>query len=148
MRYLEDLQVGEKRLSRTIEVTEAESVEFARKYDPQPMHTDPEAAARGQFGGLIASGWHTAAMAMRLIVDAALLDEGPILGVGVDGIKWPRPVRPGDVLQAEIEVASIRVSASQPRFGIVKLNVTVRNQKGDTVMVFQPNSWVPRRDVC
>jgi len=146
IRYLEDLSVGEKRLSGTTEVTEPESIEFARRYDPQPMHIDREAALQRRFGGLIASGWHTAAMAMRMIVDAALLGDGDdVVGVGVDSIKWPRPVRPGDVLQAEMEIVSIRPSESQPSFGIVKMNVTVRNQRGEVVMVFQPNCWVPRR---
>jgi len=146
IRYLEDLNVGEKRLSGTVEVAEAEAIEFARRYDPQPMHIDCEAASRGRFGGLIASGWHTAAMAMRMIVDAALLGEGDdVLGMGVDSIRWPRPVRPGDVLQAEIEIVAIRPSESQPAFGIVKMSVTVRNQRGEVVMVFQPNCWVPRR---
>lgn len=145
-RYLEDLREGEKRLSPTIQVAEAESIDFARRYDPQPMHTDLEAARHGPFGGLIASGWFTAALAMRMIIDAALLgSDGDILGVGVDDIKWPRPVRPGDVLQAEIEIASIRASQSKPTFGIVKMNVTIRNQKGEVVMLFHPNCWVPRR---
>jgi acyl dehydratase len=145
--FLEDLVVGAKRLSATVEVTEAEIIEFARRYDPQPMHTDADAARSGPFGGLIASGWHTAAMAMRLIVDAAVFGGGVVLGVGVDSIRWPHPVRPGDVLQAEIEVASLRPSESQPRFGIVKLNVTVRNQRSEVVMQFHPNCWLPRRPV-
>ncbi len=145
-RHLEDFAVGEKCLSPTVEVTEAESLEFARRYDPQPMHADPEAAARGQFHGLIASGWFTAALAMRMIVDSAFMGEGDaVLGVGADAITWPRPVRPGDVLQAQIEVAATRPSESKPRFGIVKLNVTICNQKGEVVMTFHPNCWVPRR---
>jgi len=145
-RYLEDLTVGEKRLSARVEVTEAESIEFARRYDPQPMHIDPQAAARGPFGGLIASGWYTVALTMRLIIDCAPLGPGEdVLGIGVDDVKWPHPVRPGDVLQAEIEIASIRPSESKPQFGIVKMNVTVRNQTGEVVMTFHPNCWVPRR---
>jgi len=147
-RYLEDFATGEKRLSPPVEVTEAESIEFARRYDPQPMHMDPEAAARGQFGGLTASGWFTAALAMRMIVDSAMMGEGGrVLGVGVDAIAWPRPVRPGDVLQAQIEVASIRPSESKPRFGIVKLKVTILNQKREVVMTFHPNCWVPRHPI-
>jgi acyl dehydratase len=144
-RFLEDLRDGEKRLSPTVVVNEADSIEFAKRYDPQPMHTDPEAARNGQFGGLIASGWYTAALAMRMFMDSALFGaDGEILGVGVDDIKWPRPVRPGDVLQAEIEIASIRPSQSKPHFGIVKVNMTIRNQKGEVVMSFHPNCWVPR----
>jgi acyl dehydratase len=144
IRYLEDLRVGDSALSPKIEVTEAEVLEFARRWDPQPMHTDPEAAARGMSRGLIASGWHTAAITMRLIVDAALLG-GDVLGIGVDHIRWPIPVRPGDVLQAEIEVETIRESKSNPAFGIVRLKVTTRNQHGEAVMELHPNCWVPRR---
>jgi acyl dehydratase len=144
-RYLEDIQVGQKLQVAPVAVTEADILEFANRYDPQPMHNDPEAAARGPFGGLIASGWHTAALVMRMIVDAQPLGDNPILGLGVDGIQWPQPVRPGDVLQLEIEVMAITPSRSHPQYGVVKLNATLRNQRGEVVYVVSPNCWVPRR---
>ena len=109
------------------------------------MHLDPEAAARGAFHGLIASGWHTAALVMRLTVDANPLGGLPVLGLGVDGMEWPRPVRPGDAIDVEIEILAIRPSHSQPTHGIVKLKTTARNQHGDVVFTVTPNCWVPRR---
>jgi acyl dehydratase len=139
-RYLEDLKVGERTLTATVTTTEAQMLEFSRQFDPQPMHTDPNTA-----GGLIASGWHTAALVMRLVADAKPLGALPILGMGVDKMEWPRPVRPGDTLQVEIEVLEIRPSRSQPGYGIVKLKSTARNQRNEVVFVVVPNCWVPRR---
>ena len=146
-RYLEDLRVGEKVHSKPVTVTEEEVLEFARKYDPQPMHDDPEAAAKGPFKGIIASGWHTAAIVMRLTVDADPLGGQPLLGLGVDGIEWPKPVRPGDTLQLECEVLSTTPSKSHPKFGIVKIRSILRNQHGEVVYVVTPNCWVARRPV-
>jgi len=145
VKYLEDIRVGDVATSPEILVTEADALEFARRFDPQPMHTDPEAAQRGPFGGLIASGWHTAALMMRMMADANLLGGGDVLGLGVDRMTWPRPVRPGDVLHGKIEIGSIRPSKSNPDFGIVRMDVTVLNQHGETVMTASPNCWVPRR---
>jgi acyl dehydratase len=144
-RYLEDLQVGDKIQTAPVTVTEEDILDFARHFDPQPMHADPEAAARGPFKGLIASGWHTAAIVMRLTVDSNPLGSLPLLGLGVDGIQWPQPVRPGDTIQAEMEVLEIRPSKSQPGHGIVKIRSTARNQHGEVVYVVTPNCWVPRR---
>jgi len=144
-RYLEDLRVGEKTRSARITVTEEEILEFSRRFDPQPMHTDPEAAERGPFKGLIASGWHTAALVMRLVADARPLGNLPILGIGVDSLEWPQPVRPGDTLEVEMEILSIRPSKSKPTHGIVKIRSTARNQRGEVVYVVTPNCWVPRR---
>jgi len=144
-RYLEDLQVGEKFQTASASVSEAEILEFSRKFDPQPMHLDPQAAATGAFRGLIASGWHTGAIVMRLVVDANPLGDLPLLGLGVDGIEWPQPVRPGDKLQVETEVLSIRPSKTHPTHGVVKLKSTARNQHGEVVYIVTPNCWVPRR---
>ena len=144
-RYLEDLQVGDKIQTGSVTVTEADILEFARRFDPQPMHTDPEAARRGPFRGLIASGWHTAAIVMRLTVDSNPLGSLPLLGLGVDGIQWPQPVRPGDTIQVEMEVLEIRPSKSRPSHGVVKIRSTARNQNGEVVYVVTPNVWVPRR---
>jgi acyl dehydratase len=139
-RYLEDLKVGEKTKTASVTITEAEMLEFSRQFDPQPMHTDPNVE-----GGLIASGWHTAAVVMRLVADARPLGDLPLLGMGVDGIQWPQPVRPGDTIQVETEVLAIRPSKSKPTHGIVKLRSTARNQQGEVVYVVTPNVWVPRR---
>ena len=141
-RYLEDLQVGEKTLTGSVTLTEADILDFARRFDPQPMHTDPHAS-----GGLIASGWHTAALVMRLVADAKPLGDLPLLGMGVDGIEWPLPVRPGDTIQVETEILALRASKSRPRHGIVKIRSTARNQKGEVVYVVTPNVWVLRRPV-
>jgi acyl dehydratase len=139
-RYLEDLQVGEKLRTRAVTIAEEEILDFARRFDPQPMHTDPQVP-----GGLIASGWHTAALVMRLIADLKPFGDLPVLGLGVDGIEWPKPVRPGDVIQVEMEILAIRPSQSQPTHGIVKIRSTARNQGGEVVYVVTPNCWVPRR---
>jgi len=139
-RYLEDLQVGEKTQTGSLTMTEADILDFARRFDPQPMHTDPHVP-----GGLIASGWHTAAVVMRLVADARPLGSLPLLGLGVDGIQWPLPVRPGDTIRVETEVLDIRPSKSQPTYGVVKMRSTARNQKGEVVYVVTPNCWVPRR---
>ena len=141
-RYLEDLQVGEKTLTGSATFTEREILDFSHKFDPQPMHTDPNAP-----GGLIASGWHTGAVVMRLVADAKPLGSLPILGMGVDNMSWPQPVRPGDTIQVETEILEIRPSKSKPTHGIVKLRSTARNQKGEVVFVVTPNVWVPRRPV-
>ena len=139
-RYLEDLQVGERTKTGSVTITEADILDFARRFDPQPIHTDPHAP-----GGLIASGWHTAALVMRLVADAKPLGDLPLLGMGVDHIEWPQPVRPGDTIQVEAEVLAIRPSKSKPTHGIVKMRSTARNQKGEVVYVVTPNVWVPRR---
>ena len=141
-RYLEDLHVGEKILTGPVTITEEAILDFSRRFDPQPMHMDRDAP-----GGLIASGWHTGAVVMRLMVDSNPLGELPLLGLGVDGIEWPKPVRPGDTIQVEMEVLAIRPSKSQPTHGIVKMKATARNQHGEVVYVVTPNCWVPRRPV-
>jgi len=144
-RYLEDVAVAEVKTTGSVEVTKSESVAFAARYDPQPMHTDLQAAERGSYGGIIASGWHTVAMVMRLIVDSGPLGDTPVLGLGVDGLRWPKPVRPGDTIQAETEILSITPSRSKPDHGVVRLQVTARNQRGETVLLLTVSLWVPRR---
>jgi acyl dehydratase len=145
LRYLEDLAVGDRIKTSSIQVTESDIRAFAALYDPQPMHLDPDAASRGPFGGLIASGWHTVAMVMRLIVDARPFGGGPVLGLGTDEVRWPKPVRPGHAIHAEIEILALTPSRSKPDFGVVRLRITARNQHGDTVLTMMPNLWVPRR---
>jgi acyl dehydratase len=144
-KYLEDLAPGDKFRTGSIEVTEAEIIEFASRYDPQPIHTDPEFAARGPLGGLIASGWHTAALVMKLTAEARPWGDTPVLGLGVDALEWPQPVRPGDTLHVESEIEKVTPSRSNPRFGIVKVRSTAINQRNEPVFVCRPNCWVPRR---
>jgi acyl dehydratase len=119
---------------------------FAAEFDPQPFHLD-DAAARGSiFRGLAASGWHTAAMTMRLLVESELEPAGGIVGAGFDEFRWPAPVRPGDELRVEIEVLEVRPSKSRPDIGVVKIRTTTLNQKGEAVQVNVGNLMVPRRN--
>lgn len=146
-RFLEDLAIGQRHTTGSIELSEAESVEFAARYDPQPMHTDAEAARHGPLGGLAASGWQTTALVMRLLIESQLLGDTPILGMGVDDLRWPNPVRPGDTITAEIEVVSITPSRSKPDHGVVRIQIVARNQNSEVVLRIAPNLWVPRRKV-
>jgi acyl dehydratase len=145
VRYLEDLSVGQRFTTPAAQITEADTLSFAARYDPQPMHLDAEAAARGPLGGLSASGWQTTALVMRLTVDAKPFGGAPVLGLGVDELRWPNPVRPGDTITAELEVVSITPSRSKPTHGVVRIHTTARNQKGEVVLSMFPNLWVPRR---
>ena len=146
-RYLEDLSVGDRWEMPLITMTEEDLLRFAREFDPQAMHIDREAAADGWFGGLIASGWHTAALVMKANAEAKMLGDTPVLGLGVDKLEWPMPVRPGDTLRVVTEVTRITPSRSKPMFGIVAMTTTAYNQNGDVVFVAHPNCWVPRRPV-
>ncbi len=144
-RYLEDVSVGDRFPAGSVEVTEADSLAFARAYDPQPMHLDAKAAARTRFKGLITSGWHTAALVMSRVALARPLGDTEVLGMGVENLRWHLPVRPGDTLDVDMEVVSVAPSESNPRYGIVKFLITTRNQRGETVMTHSPICWVPRR---
>jgi acyl dehydratase len=144
-RYFEEMEVGLRHKTPSAKVTEAEILAFARAYDPQPMHVDRQAAERGPFKGLIASGWHTAAIVMRLVAEARPFGDAEVLGLGVEGLQWLMPVRPGDTIQSETEVVSTRASQSNLAYGIVKFKVTTRNQRGEVVMIHSPSCWVPRR---
>jgi acyl dehydratase len=144
-RFLEDFAAGQKFGSGRLRV-EAERVKrFAAEFDPQPFHMDEQAACGSLFGGLAASGWHTAAMTMRLLVESELQPAGGIIGAGFDEFRWPRPVRPGDELHLEIEVLEVRPSRSRPEQGLVKLKTTTLNQKDEPVQVSVGNLVVPRR---
>ena len=128
-----------------IDVGEDEIIEFARKYDPQAMHTDPQAAAHGRFGGLIASGWHTGALMMRLFADNFLSPASSVASPGLDELRWVRPVRPGDVLSLRVTILEARPSRSRPEQGVVRSLVEVLNQRGEVVMSLKPISLVRRR---
>ncbi|HEV2302482.1 MAG TPA: MaoC family dehydratase [Stellaceae bacterium] len=137
-RWFEDYPAGEVFTSREIAVGEAEILGFARRFDPQPMHVDPAAAGEGRFGGLIASGWHTAALTMSLIVESFLSKRASLASPGIDELRWARPVRPGDRLHIRATVVEARRSRSNPRQGVVRSFVEVINQEGETVMTMRP----------
>ncbi len=144
-RYFEDYVPGAVCEYGQIAVTEAEIVEFARRFDPQDMHLDPEAAAQGRFGGLIASGWHTAAMMMRLFADNFLSKGASLASPGIDELRWLKPVRPGDVLRIRVTVLEATPSRSRPDRGMVRTLVEVLNQQGDPVMSLKPMNIIRRR---
>ncbi|HXJ56200.1 MAG TPA: MaoC family dehydratase [Verrucomicrobiae bacterium] len=144
-RYFEDFRVGDRYRSADYNVTEAEIVEYARRYDPQSFHTDPVAAKRSLFGGLVASGWYTAAITMRLIAQSEPRVAGGLIGLGVEQLRWPQPVRPGDVLHVEVEVLDLRPSRSHPDHGIVRVRNITRTQTGETVQTMETALWVLRR---
>ncbi len=133
-RYFEDIDVGDVyEPDDRYEVTATEIVEFAERYDPQPFHLDEEAAAESLFGSLAASGWHTAAMCMRLLVDS-VLDEASMGARGIDELRWPRPVHPGDTLRIELEILEKRPSESRPEIGHVRTKLTGYNQDDEVVI--------------
>ena len=143
--YLEDFSVGQIFRSGSHRITEAEIKAFAQQFDPQPFHLDDEAAKASMFGGLAASGWHTMALTMRLLVDGGAPIAGGIIGAGAEELKWPRPVRPGDELTVESEVMEIRPSRSRPTQGLIKMRSTTFNQNGEPVQIFTANLLVPRK---
>ena len=136
-RYFEDYTPGTIFDCGSITVDPAEIVEFARRYDPQYFHTDPEAAKRSAFGGLIASGWQTAGLAMRLLVEGYLSSVASLGSPGIDELRWTKPVRPGDVLHVRVTVLEAKRSRSKPDRGIVHSLIEVTNQNGESVMSFK-----------
>jgi acyl dehydratase len=145
--HLEDLQPGMIHRSAGEPVTmDAESIKaFARQFDPQPFHLDEGTAAKTFFKGLAASGWHTAAVTMKLLVEGGLPLAGGIIGAGVEEVRWPRPVRPGDRLRVESEVLEVRPSRSRPEQGIAKVRTTTLNQNNEPVQIMTSNLVVQRR---
>src|SRR5213592_4127766 len=142
--YFNDLKVGERFKSEPLEVTEKQVIEFAHKFDPQMFHLTRKSAERTIFKGLIASGWHTAAMTMRLFVQTLNFTEGAI-GLGVDELRWPNAVRPGDELKVETEILELRPSRSKQNYGIIQLRNVTTNQRGEIVQTMTANAMVPRR---
>ena len=145
--YLEDFAVGQKFGSGRLRVDAERIKTFAAEFDPQPFHLDEEAARDSVFRGLAASGWHTAALTMRLLVESELKPAGGIVGAGFDEFRWPRPVRPGDELRVESEVLEVRPSKSRPDQGLIKVRTTTLNQHGEAVQISIGNLLVPRRPV-
>jgi acyl dehydratase len=145
VRYLEDFEPGQKFGSDRFWVNRDRIKSFAAEFDPQPFHLDEITARDTFFKGLAASGWHTAAMTMRLLVEGELKPAGGIIGAGFDEMRWPKPVRPGDELHVESEVLEVRASKSRPEQGVIKVRTTTLNQNDEAVQVFVGSLVVPRR---
>ena len=145
VRYLEDFEAGQTFRSGRSRIDADRIKSFAAEFDPQPFHLDERAATDSIFRGLAASGWHTAAITMRLMVEGDLKLAGGIVGAGFDEFRWPRPVRPGDELRVESEVLEVRVSTTRPGQGILKVRTTTLNQNNEPVMVSVGNLIVLRR---
>ena len=144
-RYLEDFQVGERWQSRPVSLSEDEIIAFGRANDPQPMHVDPAYGAAGPFGSIIASGWQVAILSMRVFIEAGGYGDTPMLGMGIDELRWLKPVRPGDVLTVEREVVEVKRSESRPDRGTVRTRVIVRNEAGEPVLSLYSIGRIPAR---
>ena len=144
VRYFEDLKVGDRFKSATYSVSEEAIISFAREFDPQPFHLDVAVARQTMFKELIASGWHTAAITMRLLVQTLNCAEGAI-GLGVDELRWPNAVKPNDALQVEVEIVDLRESPSKPTHGVVRLRYVTMNQRGEIVQTMFASALVLRR---
>jgi len=143
-RAFEDFPGGTRLISSTHRVTADAIMEFARAFDPQIFHLDPKSAEKTLFGGLAASGWHTAAVSMRLFVDTMDVPGG-IIGMAVDELKWPNAVRPGDDLRLEIEIVEARRSKSRPGCGIIRIRNVTKNQRDEVVQSFMASAMLPMR---
>jgi acyl dehydratase len=144
-RYLEDFAVGQTFGSGRLRVDKEQIKAFAAEFDPQPFHLDEDAARDTIFRGLAASGWHTAALTMRLLVESEIEPAGGVVGAGFDEFRWPRPVRPGDELHIESEVLEVRPSRSRSNQGVIKVRTTTLNQNDEAVQIQIANLIVPRR---
>src|ERR1043166_5713614 len=142
--YFDDLKSGSTFESQSFSVPAKEIIEFAEKFDPQKFHLNAKSAERSIFKGLVASGWHTAALTMRLFVKTLNFAEGAI-GLGVDELRWPNAVRPGDVLHVETEILETRLSRSRPGVGVIRLRNVTHNQKDEVVQTMTASALVPRR---
>ena len=142
--WFDDLKVGMRFSTGEKLVTHEDIVRFAREFDPQPFHLDEAAAQRTALKGIAASGWHTAALSMRLILETRPFGPHPVFGLGVDELRWLGPVRPGDVLRLEGEVVELVPSKTRPQ-GVVRIKWTALNQRGEAVYAFTPIGIVPRK---
>jgi acyl dehydratase len=143
-RYFEDYVPGHVYEFGSISVSEADIIDFAKKFDPQDFHTDPEKAKSSRFGGLIASGWHTVGLAMRLFVDHFVSHVASLASPGTDVVRWPNPVRPGDTLRIRVTILEARVTSKQDR-GLVRAKLEAFNQKDEPVLSLIGLSIIGRR---
>lgn len=146
-RYFEDFQVGEVMTFGPHRLSEESILAFAREFDPQPFHIDLAAAEKSPFGGLIASGWHTGAVVMRLVVDGLLTQSASLGSPGMDEVRWLKPVRPGDALTAKLEILEAKPSASRADRGTLKVGYDIRNQRDESVMTMTARVLFGRRPV-
>jgi acyl dehydratase len=144
--WFDDFVLGMRFQSDEVQITESEIKRFASEFDPQPMHLDEAAASKTLFKGLAASGWHTAAIAMKLAVQIRPFGPHPLIGMGVDGLRWMVPVRPGDILHLEGEIIGLTPSKTKPQ-GIALVKWTLYNQNGEAVYTFTPIGIVPTRPI-
>lgn len=144
-RWFEDYLPGTVHELGTVTVDEAEVLEFARRFDPQPIHTDPGFAARGPFGGIIASGWHTCSLMMQRYAVDYLSPASSLASPGMDELRWLQPVRPGDALTVRVTIESARASDSKPDRGVVRSLIEVLNQRGEPVMTMHAVNMIARR---
>lgn len=144
-RVFEDFVIGETWESGSVTLSEDEMIRYARENDPQPIHIDPVASAGGRFGGIIASGWQVAALSMKLFIQAGGYGDTPVLGMGIDELRWRRPVRPGDRLRVVREVVGLERPPARPGFGIIRTRVTVMNQHDEAVLTMVSIGQVPAR---
>ena len=145
MRYFEDFHVGETFDLGKITVTEEDIITFARQFDPQPFHVDPERAKNSYFGELVASGWHTTSLFMRLFVDELLNGSASLASPGVENVRWPRPVRPGDTLSARFTVIESTPSRSRATLGIIRSNCEMYNQQNELVLTLNGIHFLGRK---
>ena len=143
--YLEDVHVGQRFRSEPYQVSETAMIEFARQFDPQAFHLDRAAATASVFNGLAASGWHTAALAMRLLMTGPMQFAGGAVGLGVDELRWPNALRPDDTIQLETEILETRASRSKPGYGIVRMRNVATNQREQVVLSYIANAMVQQR---
>jgi acyl dehydratase len=145
IRYLEDFAAGQIYRSGSVHIDKQQIIAFATEFDPQPFHVDEVAAQNSIFGGLAASGWHTTALTIRLILASNLNPAGGLVGAGVEELRWPQPVRPGDMLSVACEIIEARPSRSRPECGLVKVKTTTLNQNNEAVLCFVGNLVVQCR---
>ena len=148
IRYLDDLSPGQKFITPGVTLTEAEIIDFAWRYDPQPFHLDVNAAARSPYGGLIASGFQSLALCFRLFIQSGIFGESSLGSPGIDDLRWLAPVRPGDTLHCEVEVLEIRPSRTKPDRGIARLRYQAINQHPEAVLSFVVNHLLRRQDAA
>ena len=144
--YWEDFEVGEVHQLGEKRVDKDEIIAFAKQFDPQPFHVDEAAAKASMYGGLIASGWHTVALVMRMMCDSYMLDSASLGSPGIDNLKWLKPVRPGDTIRAQRTTLGVRASASRPEMGLVKTRWEVFNQDAEQVMIMEGYGMFRRRN--
>lgn len=147
-RYLEDVEVGTTIDCGDVTVSADEIIDFAERFDPLGFHTDPEAASESRYGGLIASGYHTLCLSVRLLVEQVRCERAVIAGLGIDDVRWHEPVRPGDTLSVETTILDTRPSESDPMTGVLHERISVTNQTGTRVLSLENRELVERRDAA